>query len=203
MLLDKGLRSAITHFSTLFFLVAIVTAPVHIAHSYFFREVIATSELHPEIEQLPPKQNLHGVSADELAAARLVYVVLAAVEIALIPAAIKATGRVLERSADGKPTTALDAWRHLAGSRLQLSSFAGQAAWGPLLAAGLGAVILGYLLRAVGLVLVEPLSDADSFAGVGLIEGLARAGAAPFFLAAAAVCAQTAKDAAPARPNLY
>ena len=191
MLVDRSLRATVRNFSTLFLLAATITLPLHVAHAYAFREVIEVAELHPAIEQFPARRKVRGVGLRQLAEARLSYLWLNVVELALLLVLVRPTARVLEVDRRHGVPTVWDAWTGRGGSPGVFSALRGTSV-GPLLAGVALALVVGWLARAVGLLVVEPLPDRLAFAGVGVVEGLWRALAAPFFLGIAA--AGAAKD---------
>jgi hypothetical protein len=180
MLLDRALRATVRNFSTLFLLVAILTVPLHVAHAYVFRQVIAVSDLHPAIEGFPRARKVKGVGRAELTEARTSYVVLNLLEVALLPLVARAAAHVMAADRrDEVPTVtrAVAPRRHGAGApSWRLLSPAALAA------ALVIAVAVAWLARAAGLILVEPLPSTSAFAGVGLVEGLSRAVGAPFLV---------------------
>lgn len=179
MLLDRAFRATVRNFSTLFLLVAIVTVPLHVAHAYVFRRVIAVSELHPAIERFPRARKVSGVGRAELTEARTSYLVLNLFEVALLPLIVRAAALVMAADRRGEVPTVIRA--------VARRSTAGALSW-RLLSPGALVVALGvsiavtWLARAAGLILVEPLPSTSSWAGVGVVEGLSRAVGAPFFV---------------------
>lgn len=195
-------RPLVRTYWSVFFVVAAVTVPLHVAHATIWHNVIAVTELHGDIEHFPPLRQVHGVGRTQLGQFRVAYWVILAIELALIPLFIRATKRILEVDARGGVTGALDGWR-AALSRGQ----AGNAvrALGrnpaPFLVGAAVAVVVVYLLGGVGGLLVSPLGDEREFAGRGLVDGVARAAAAPFFLVVAALVALgPPRGSSPARP---
>ena len=203
MILERSLRLAIKHFGTLFLLVAIVTLPLHVAYSFFFRNVIAVSELHDQIETFPENRQVQGVGTGDLDAARFALLGITLAEIALIPVLARAAARVVTVDEEQGVPTVPDALSHLRGTHLSLAHVLGGRRLQPVLAALLVAAALGILLELAGMTLIEPLSDEDTFAGVGLVQGVARAAAAPFLLMGLAVAAQNAKAPTTETPTLY
>jgi hypothetical protein len=175
----------VRNFSTLFLIVALVTGPLHLAHAYVFREVIALSELHPAIERFPPTRKVRGIGRSELSRARIAYFVINAVELALLPLMVRAAARALAVDRQQGVPTALGAWATSLRSSAPRARLGGVSVRA-LGAAALGAFIIGWLAREVGLLVIEPLPDPEAWAGVGLVEALCRACGAPFFLGVAA-----------------
>jgi hypothetical protein len=173
MLLDRALRATIRNFSTLFLLVALVMVPLQVAHAYVFRRVIAVSELHPAIEGFPEGRKVARVGPGQLRKARTGYLVIGAIEILLLPLLVRAAARVMAVDRAGGVPTVVGAFAGMRGS-LEVGRLRGLPV-GPLVVAATLGITIGWLTRALGLVLVEPLADGAAFSGVGLIEGVARA----------------------------
>lgn len=186
-MVDRALRLTVRNFWTLFFVVGAVTVPLQVAYATAWHNVIAVRELHDDIAQFPPLRQVHSVGRDQLHDARLAYWVVVAVELALLPLLIRAARRVIESDARGELPSAPDAWRGaLARGGSLLRALARP---GPLITGAVVALAVGALVTAAGRLLVEPVGDERAFAAVGLVDGVARAAAAPFFLVIAAVAA--------------
>ncbi len=178
-----------------------VTVPLHLAYGYVFRDVIAVSEIHEDIEDLPRDQKVKGVGPDDLDRARAGGWALAAIEVALLPFFAAGVRRVVEADEAGEIPYVATAWatalrRPLSAFRLPSTSA------GPLLAALAFALIVGVLTRAAGLLATDPLPDDLAWAGVGLVEGTARALGGAFVLVPL-VLASRPKGAQGETPTLY
>jgi hypothetical protein len=173
MLLDRTLRMSFRNFSTLFLLVATVTVPLHLAHAVAFRSVLALRELHPAIEAFPKSKQIRGVGRADLAAARRAGLAVTVAELALVPFLVGAAGRALAHDARGEVPTVTGSWAGLGDVREMWRAITSQ----PAAAAAVAAVALlvWWTARAAGLVTTEVAPDSVAFAGVGLLEGLARA----------------------------
>jgi hypothetical protein len=184
MLLDRALRATVRNYSTLFLLVAVVTVPLEVAHAYVFRRVIAVSELHPAIERFPSHRKVGGVGPRQLGEARVVAAAVTALELLSLPFLARAATRIVEVDRAGGVPTLLGIVRrtHRTPPLRRLRRIP----TGPLLAAAAVGLAVAWLARAVGLVVVEPLPDAAAFAGVGLVDGVARAAGGAFFVGPAA-----------------
>jgi hypothetical protein len=77
--LDDALRATFRNYSTLFLFVAAVAVPLHLAHAYAFRHVLAVSDLHPAIEALDRGEFVRSVGPGALARARTSFLVLSLV----------------------------------------------------------------------------------------------------------------------------
>jgi hypothetical protein len=185
MLVDRSLRATVRNFSTLFLLAATITLPLHVAHAYVFREVIEVAELHPAIEEFPARRKVRGVGLRQLDEARVSYLWLSVAELVLLLVLVRPTARVLEVDGRHGVPSVWDAWTGQRSSPGVFAALRGTSA-GPLLVGAALALVVGWLTRAVGLLVVEPLPDRLAFAGIGAVEGLCRALAAPFFLGIAA-----------------
>jgi hypothetical protein len=171
MLTDAALRATFRNFSTLFLLVATATVPLHLAHSFVFRDVIAVSELHRDIDVFPERRQVRGVDRAALDNARLALLGLTLIEIAAIPLFVRAARAVV--TGDEDVPTVIGAWRSTLGRRAASKSPATIAPG--IVVCVVFALSVTVLARLVGAVLVEPLPDAQSFVGVGLVDACARA----------------------------
>ena len=187
-MVDRALRLTVRNFWTLFFAVAAVTVPLQLAYATAWHNVIAVRELHADIARFPPLRQVHSVGRSQLHDARLTYWVIVAVELVLLPLFVRAARRVVETDAAGGVPSALDALRG-AFARGGGSVLRALARPGPLVTGLAVAVAVGALASAAGHLLIEPVGDDRAFAAVGLVDGVARALAAPFFLVIAALAA--------------
>jgi hypothetical protein len=204
MLLNRAFRYAFRNFSTLFLLVAMITVPLQMGYAIAFRSVIAVNDLQPYIERFPPHREVRGVGREQLAQARLTYWSLTALEIAMLPLLVGAARRVIEVDSQGRLPGVADAWRHAfrrTGSKPWPPSKEAGVAF---VVAGLVTVAVAVLCRLIGSLLIEALGTSVAFAGVGVVEGVSRAVAAPFFLTPWAVARrEAAKGGHTAAPSLY
>jgi hypothetical protein len=201
-MLDASLRLTFRHFATLFLLVATVTVPLHVGVAFAYRDVVAVSELHPAIDEFPPKRRVRGVGPPELGAARRAVTVLTIVEVALLPVAVGATRRVLSAHAKGRLEGVLDGWAHGVATLTRRPNLAAGRA-GPLeVGAGLAlGVVAGYALYRMGLPFVDATPPAVRFGPAGLLDGAARAFGGPFVLVPLALFGGRAKDVISTRPT--
>ncbi len=180
MLIDRSLRLTLRNFSTLFFVVAALTIPLHLAYSLVFGNVIATRELQDEIRAFPEHRQVRSVGRDQLRNSLIGFTLVTVIELAAIPFLVRATHRVLADDAEGEIPTAIEALRGI-GHRQDPQSFVPGAA-GTIAAAAALCIVIGWLFERNGLLLLEFVSDARSFPFYGLVQGVSRAVAAPFFL---------------------
>jgi hypothetical protein len=186
---DDVLKTTFRNYATLFFVVAALTVPVHVVHSFVYRDVIAVREIHDAVEDLDPGQQVRRVTADDLAQYRTTGWLIAAAEVALIPVLAGAARTVLATRDSVSIGTAWRRW--LGGWREPLPRPTHPA--GVLLVGAGVAVAVALLLRSTGYLLSEPVDEAVAFGPVGLTEGLARAAGAPFLLVPLALAAGRAK----------
>jgi hypothetical protein len=186
-MLEAGLRNTFRHFWTFFFIAAGLTVPLHLIYVFVFHNVIAIRELAPQIALFPNARQVHFVGPPQLHNARVGLWVVDAVEVALLPLAIRAARAVLQMDQRGEVPTVLKAWR---GSfRRQTAKFLPPFNRALLAALVIGAVV-GVLLDAVARLIAEPIGTNWSFIVLGLGQGSARAVGAAFFLGIAAVSAR-------------
>jgi hypothetical protein len=198
-MIERAFARTFRNFSTIFILVAVVVLPIHLIYSYTFRNVIATSDFHEAIEQMPNYQQVRSVGPPQLDHARLVFWILTAAELALVPLAVRATRRVFIVDDRGEVPTAPDAW----GRALQKQE-GRRFRPGWLVPAAVGvaaAVVVGVLVALIGSSLSGFLSEDWRWTGVGLTQALARAVAAPLALGPLALI--RAKEGVPSAPKLY
>ena len=198
-MIERAFARTFRNFSTIFMVVAVVAFPIHLVYAFTFRNVIATSDFHDAIEAMPDYRQVRSVGPPQLDHARLAFWVLTAAELALLPFAMRATRRVFSVDEDGGIPTANDAWngafRHHAGRGFR-------ADWLPVVGAGLAAaVVAGVLIDFIGSGLTAFLSEDWRWAGEGLTQAGARAGALPLFLGPLALA--RAKEGGPSAPKVY
>jgi hypothetical protein len=178
MPVDAALRSTFRNFFTLFLLVAVWTVPLHLAHSYAYRDVISIAELHPDLETFPEGRRVRNVGVGDLRSSRRAYLLLTVLELALLPLLLRAARRVV---ADGtKEPTVVGAYRGLADRLPARRDWGELALWAA--AAAAFALAAGALFRAGGLLAVAPLPDERAFPWVGLVDATARALAGALFI---------------------
>lgn len=189
------------HFSTLFLVVAVVTVPLHVLYGFAYRNVIATREIHDQISELPNYRQVRSVGPRQLTHAERVYWALAALELALIPLGVRAARRAIEVEESGGVATIRDSWRAALTKDDRARVFAPHTL--PSIAIGaLTAVALGGLLEVTGSIAIEFVDVDFAWIGLGLVQALARAAAAPFILATVAL-ARVAKATPLSTPKLY
>jgi hypothetical protein len=199
-MLERAFTAAFRNFSTLFLMVALFTVPLHVGYSFLFRDVIEVREIHSSIEGFPSYRQVKNVGPDELRTARLTYLGLSVLELALlVPLLARATARVLEVDAAGGVPTIPRAFR----ASLRRGSSASRGLFGALpsiLIAAVLAFAIGWLFERAALLLVETVPDERAWPLVGGIQGCSRALAAPFVLAAIAIDRASAKEVPPDTP---
>jgi hypothetical protein len=188
-MIERAARLTVRNYWTLFFVVALVTVPLQVAYASVWHNVIAVRELHGDIEQFPPLRQVHSVGREQLRDSRLTYWAIVGIELALIPLMIRAAGRVVEEDAGGELSSAPHAWVAAFSRRHSRTVARALGHPGPLLTGAVVSVAVGALVQVGGRLLIEPLGDERAFAGVGLVDGVARAAGAPFFLVVAALLA--------------
>jgi hypothetical protein len=198
-MIERAFARTFRNFSTIFMLVAVVVLPIHLIYAFTFRNVIATSDFHEAIEQMPNYQQVRSVGPPQLDDARLVFWIVTAVELALVPLAVRATRRVFIVDDEGKVPTAPDAWGR-ALQRQEGRKF--RPGWVVPAVVGVAAAgAAGTLVALIGSSLTGFLSEDWRWTGVGLTQALARATAVPLALGPLALV--RAKEGAPSAPKLY
>lgn len=179
-MLDRTLRLALRNYVTLFLFVATFAVAIHVVHLFLFRDVVGLAELHDAIRDFPPQRQVRGVGQRDLAAWRIGNVVVTLAEIALVPFLAKGAARVVEQDERGEVPTVGAALA--ATMKRGYRWFPSLAEAGPLLVTVAVALVTWWLVRRTGLLLVEPVGRDSAWAAVAVVEGTARAAAAPFVL---------------------
>jgi hypothetical protein len=181
MPLDRVLAITWRNFATLFLIVALVTVPLHVGRAFIYRKVIAARELEPEIEAFPEGREVRGIGPGDLEANSRSLLIVTIIELALLPLAVGAVRRALWIDRWEGPPGVLDAWAHSPSALVQRGEGPGPSPGTIAGGAGLGLAV-GFLTERIGLILVEPVPLYLTFAPLGLVQGLARALGAIFFL---------------------
>lgn len=198
-MIERALARTFRNFSTILVIVAVVVIPIHLVYAFTFRNVIATSDFHAAIEAMPDYRQVRSVGPPQLDHARLVFWIITAAELALVPLAVRATRRAFIVDDAGGVPTATDAWSR-ALQRQEGRKF--RPGWVVPALVGVGAAAAtGLLLAGIGSSLTGFLSEDWRWTGVGLTQALARAGAAPLALGPLALI--RAKEGPPSAPKLY
>lgn len=200
-MLDRTLRLALRNYVTLFLFVACVTVSIHVVYLFVFRDVVGVSDLHGAIEAFPPSRQVRGVGHGDLDAWRVGGVLVTAIEIALLPFLAKGAARVVEQDEAGDVPTVGAALR--ATMKRGYRWFPSPREAGPLLVCSAVALATWWLLRATGLLLVEPVGAGSAWAAVALVEGAARAAGAPFVLVSVVLRKSRPKADPVFTPNQY
>jgi len=195
--LDGSLRIASRDFSTFFLVALVVLLPLHVIYGWWFQDVLAVRELHGAIADFPPSRQVRGVGQADVERARLLFWVLALVEIALLPVIARAYRRVIDLVEGGEIPTVAGAW---SGPRDRTKP-----ARAPM-AMIVGAVCLGVLVAVVAEVALREAADlapnGAAFAAHALAAAAARSMGIPFLLVP--LIAETGTEAATEEvPDLY
>ncbi len=202
MLLDRAFRLTLRNFGSLFLVVAALTVPLHLAYSVVFSDVITTRELHDEIRAFPEHRQLRSVGRDQLQQAWVGLAIVTVLELAAIPLFLAATERILGSDERGEIPTVGAAFQGLSLRRPHGSRPPSQSAAEIGVALGLAAIVW-WLTRRIGLVALEFVSDTRTFPFYGLLQGVAVAVAAPFFLVTWVCARSDAKEGGVTTPKLY
>lgn len=199
-MLDLVFRTTFRNYSTFFLIAATISLPLYLAYSFAYQDVIATSAIHDDIAQLEADEKVQGVGPSNLDSARLAALAVNVLGAALVPLLAAAAVGVLVQDEGGRVPGAWRAWSHAGGAGLLkgLRSEPAVLAGGVILAISVGA-----LASLSGHLLLELVGASRSWAGVGSVQGLSLAAAAPFIMAPWALVSIRAKGTSPLTPNLY
>jgi hypothetical protein len=180
MLVDRALKTTLRNFSTFWLIVAAVTIPLNVAWGFLYQDVIATREIHADIETLPTGDKVRGIDEEAIDQARYAQLIVLALEVALIPVLLRATRRAIEREAAGHVPTALAAWRGIA----RASGPRPPTRWRTSVALSMAgfALVIWMLASLIGGLLVDPAGDSVAWLVLALTRGAALALALPFLL---------------------
>lgn len=198
-MVDRAFRATLRNFGPLFLLVAVVTIPLHLVYSVVFAGVIETRELHGVIEMFPESRQVRGVGRDALTQARIGLSVVTLLELIAIPFLASGVRSVLRQETDDDLPSVMGALRAAKEGPALLPDLQ---RLGPLLIAAAVSLLLGTMIERTGLLLLEFVPDERSFPFFGLMQGVSRAVAAPFFLV---TLVQVSRSTAPIEetPSLY
>ena len=198
--LDRTLRLALRNYVTLFLFVACFTLTIHLVYLFLFRDVVGVAELHDAIREFPPKRQLRGVGHRELDAWQVGNAVVTLIEIALIPFLAKGAARVVEQDENGEVPTVKAALA--ATAKRGYRWFPSPREAGPLLVSIAIALATWWFVRATGILLIDPVGADSAWAANALVEGAARAAAAPFVLVSVVLRKSRPKGDQVFTPNL-
>lgn len=165
-MLDRALSKTFADLSTLLLVACVFTMPIHLVHSFLFRDELAIRELTPEIAELPEGRQVRGVPVGDVGLEK--KWLAAALLLDLIGAAIvyRAAKRVYAVIEEGGTPTVPDALRNL-GPRGP-----GPPA-GPVLALVAIGALTGWLVLAIGSRLADMAPADVTWLGVGIARALA------------------------------
>lgn len=133
MLVDATFRYALRNFSTLFLFIAVVIAPLHIAHAFVFRSVYQLGDI-----DLARAVDVGVLDAARLEALWISAAAIAAIEVGLLPLLARGTRRVIARDDAGEVPRVIDALAGMfGGSERPVRPSGGRAA------AAVAAVVVG------------------------------------------------------------
>lgn len=190
-MLDRALGKTFANLSTLLLLACVFTLPIHLVHAYVFKEALAVAEIGPEIRAFPEGRQVRGVAKEDLDDERKTLLIVLGIEVLLLPAAYRATRRVIEVSDEGGVPTVIDAWSHLR------SATHSSLAPGPVAVAAVVGLIAAWLVWMIG----SLLSDTASADLAWAVTGLTRALSVALFIAiASGVAASLPRERTQAAP---
>lgn len=179
-MLERTLRLTLRNYVTLLLFVGCFTVTLHVVYLFVFRDVVGVSELHAAIDRFPPDRQVRGVGHGDLDAWRVGGGIVTLIEVALIPFLAKGAARVVEQDEAGEVPTVTAALAATMARGYRWFPSPGEA--GPLLVSTAVALAVWWLVRSSGLLLAEPVGPDSAWAVEALVEGAARAAAAPFVL---------------------
>jgi hypothetical protein len=179
MHVDRALRTALRNFSTFFLIVALVTVTLNLLWGVFFQDVLATRDIHADIQDLPAGEMVRGVDGAAIERARYGALIVLALEAALLPLMLRATRRATEADEAGRVPTALGSWRAVTRKR---NSESGGRQLSVVVAMTVFAVVVWLLASVIGNLIAVAVSDRIAWLVVAGVRGLALALALPFAL---------------------
>lgn len=200
-MLERTLRLALRNYVTLFLFVACFTIAIHLVYLFLFRDVVGISELHAAIEEFPPQRQVRGVGHGDLDAWRIGNGVVTLIEIALVPFLAKGAARVVEQDENGEVPTVKAALA--ATMKRGYKWFPSLREAGPLLVSCAVGLAVWWLVHETASLLVESLDPDTRWAAVAVVEGSARAAAAPFVLVSVVLRKSRPKGEAGVTPTVY
>jgi hypothetical protein len=189
---DRVLAITWRNFATLFFIVALVVVPLHVARTYVHRKTIVARELEPDIQNFVEGREVRGVGPEDLDSARRSLLIVTVVEIALIPLAAGAFRRSIQVDRNGGLPKVTDSWLRALGTWRRATGWPAPPA--PVIIFGVVlAALLLWLTERIGFLLAEPIPNYLAWAPLGVTEGVARALSSIFFLVPLALLVPRAK----------
>ncbi|MDQ3963997.1 MAG: hypothetical protein M3277_08830 [Actinomycetota bacterium] len=196
-MLGRALDAAFRNLATLFCVCAVIFVPLNLAHAFVFRNVLAVSELAPDIEAFPEGRKVRNVGSAELRDERTTGIVLLIVEAGLLVLVVGAARRSIDVEDGGGVATVPDSFANA------LSNLRGEA---PDPRVVLGGVIVGavsgWLTLTIGYRLAEILGSDAAYLGIGLSRGVAASLAGALIAGTAAASRRMAKPP-PEKLDLY
>lgn len=179
MHVDQALRTALRNFSTFFLIVALVTVTLNLLWGVVYQDVIATRDIHGDIQNLPKGEGVRGVGKGAIERARYGGWIVLALEAALLPLMLRATRRAAEADEAGHIPTALGSWGAVIGRR---SRDSGDRRISVALAMAAFAVVVWLLASLIGNLIAAVVSDGVAWVVIAGVRGVALALALPFAL---------------------
>ena len=166
-MLDRALAKTFADLSTLILIACVFTVPIHVVHTYVFRDELAIRELAPEIAELPEGRQVRGVPVTDVGLERKWLAAALFLDLAAAALVFRVARRVFAVTEEGGTPTVPDALRHL-GSR-----GTGPPALGPTLALVAIAGVTGWLVLAIGARLADMAPANVAWLGLGVARGVA------------------------------
>lgn len=179
MHVDRALRTALRNFSTFFLIVALVTVTLNLLWGVFFQDVLATRDIHADIQDLPAGEMVRGVDGAAIERARYGALIVLALEAALLPLMLRATRRAAEADEAGHVPSALGSWGAVLRRR---NREPGDRRMSVALAMAIFGLVVWLLATLIGNLIAATASDGVAWLAVAGVRGVALALALPFAL---------------------
>ena len=167
-MLGRSLDAAFTSIATLFCICALLFVPLHVAHAFVYRNVLAVSELAPEIEAFPEGRKVRNVGPEELGDERSTGTALVLLELLALVFVAGAARRAIDVEGAGEVATVPDSLSHAASELRALRPEPTVVVGGLLIGAA-----AGWLTLSIGYRLSEILGNDSTYLGIGLSRGIA------------------------------
>ena len=169
-MLDRALAKMFADLSTLILIACVLTAPIHLVHSYVFKDELSVREMGPEIDSLDEADRIRGVNRAEIEVERTWLAIVVVLELLTTPLVARAAQRVYSVSDQGGVPRVTDAF-----SDLRSDAGLGRPPIGPLAVIVVLGGLTAWLVLTIG-TRVADMAPADlAWVGIGSARALAMA----------------------------